>query len=1054
MKKKIIKQWCFSFSLFAISLSVSELAFAQNLKKVTGTVVEGLKSASMAGVSVSVKNGGRQTLTDQHGKYSIEARDRDTLVFRHIGSVIRQIPVGSRSVINVTLVQDVSNLSEVLVIGYGTVKKGDLTGSVGQVNITDMIKAPVASFAEALAGRVAGVRVSAADGQPGIDMDIVIRGANSLTQSNAPLYVIDGFPIEDFKSASLNPADIESINILKDASATAVYGSRAANGVIVIETKQGKAGAPVITINSSLGFGKLRKQMEVMSPYEFLKYQIEYAAALPGMNQGLTSAYFNNGETIESYRDSVGINWQDQVFRTSPTLINSVAIRGGTAQTKYSISASIFDQDGIIINSGFNRYQARLAIDQVLSKKLKVGINANYGNTMATGQQVSAGDGKLTTSNYLFYTTWSYRPAAGNGIDLIEQDVDPLYVNDRLNPRISSLNDYTRIGTTTLLANAYLNYSITKDLVFKVIGSSNNRRNTRNLFYNSLTTNGRPHPLNVRGINGSLYSDTYNTWSNENTITYNKSFNKEHQLNILGGFSLQGTTFEGNGFAAENVPNESLGIQGLDEGTAYLLTSTGSGNRLMSYFSRFNYNYKSKYLFTATIRGDASSKFAPDKRWGYFPSAAFAWNMSKESFMKQIPVINQSKLRLSWGITGNNRVGDFSYLPQLALPVVNSYSFNNGSPTKGTIANSLANADLKWESTVQYDIGYDLGLFNNRIEFTFDWYDKTTHDLLLNADIPFSTGFGKAFKNIGTVRNRGLEFSLNTINFNNNSFKWTSSFNISFNQSKILKLTTGKGNDNILTVVPFQSEHNMPLYIAEIGQPAGMFYGLIFDGIYQYSDFDNPSPGVYTLKATIPNNGNDRATIKPGDIKYKDINDDKVVNSADRKVIGNGNPKHMGGFSNNFSYKGFDLNVFLQWSYGNQIYNANRLLLEGNATQREYMNQFTSYINRWSPENQTNENFRANGQGPRTHSSRVLEDGSYLRLKTLSFAYNIPEKYIKHLYLKNLNINVSAQNLMTLTNYSGMDPETSARNSVLTPGFDFSAYPQAKTIVFGINATF
>lgn len=1055
MKCKLVNKWSLSLSVLIIVLSMPKLTFAQNLRKITGTVVEGLKSVPVSGVSVSVKNVNRQTLTDKNGQYVIEARNQDILIFRYVGRASQEILIGNRSMINVALSQDISNLSEVVVIGYGTVKKSDLTGSVAQVNISDMIKAPVASFSEALAGRSAGVKVSSADGQPGIDMDIVIRGANSLTQNNSPLYVIDGFPIEDFKSASLNPADIESISILKDASATAVYGSRAANGVIVIETKKGKVGLPIISMNSSLGFGQLRKQMEVMSPYEFLRYQTELAANT-GLNRNLATTYFTDGKTIDSYQDSVGINWQDQIFRKSSTFITDLAVRGGSEQTKYSISGSIFNQDGIIINSGFNRYQARISVDQLINKRLKGGINVNYGNTTAKGQQVAAGDSKLTTSSYLFYTTWNYRPISGSDdLDLTQEEVDPLYVNDRLNPKISSLNDYTRIGTASLLANAYVNYSITDNLMLKVVGSSSKRRNTRNLFYNSHTASGRPHPLNVRGVNGSLYGEDYDTWSNENTLSYNKSIKKDHQLNVMTGFSLQGTTFTANGFAAENIPNESLGIQGLDEGSAYLLTSTGSSNRLMSFFGRVNYNYKSKYLFTATMRGDASSKFAMGKRWGYFPSAAVAWNMTNEAFMKNVSsVVNQSKLRMSYGITGNNRVGDFSYLPQLSFPIASSYSYNNATPTKGVIASSLANADLKWESTAQLDIGYDLGLFKNRIELVVDWYSKTTSDLLLNADIPYSTGFGKSFKNIGTIRNTGLEFTLNTVNVKTAAFRWTSNFNISFNKNKILKLTTGQSNENMLTVVPFESQHNMPLYIAQVGESAGMFYGLVFDGVYQYSDFDNPSSGVYTLKPEMPNNGNTRAAIKPGDIKYKDLNDDGLINSLDRKVIGNGNPIHLGGFSNNFSYKGFELNIFFQWSYGNQLYNANRLLLEGNDTQREYMNQFASYINRWTPENQTNENFRAGGQGPPTHSSRVIEDGSYIRLKTFSLAYNIPLNYIKRIKLKQLSVNISAQNLFTWTKYSGMDPEISVRNSVLTPGFDFSAYPQAKTTVFGISATF
>jgi len=597
-----------------------------------------------------------------------------------------------------------------------------------------------------------------------------------------------------------------------------------------------------------------------------------------------------------------------------------------------------------------------------------------------------------------------------------------------------------------------ITYSILDNLTLRVAGSVDNINNRLDRFNNSNSTLGRPIAANVRGVNGSVNYGATNIWSNENTLTYNTVFNKKHSITLLGGFSMQATTAKANGFASQNLPDESLGMDGIDEGVVYQSNASTSQNSLVSFFGRANYNFSSKYLLTATFRGDGTSKFSPAHRWGYFPSAAFAWNIRNENFLKDVSWISNLKLRTSYGITGNNRVGDFSYFSSLALPVAATYSFDNATPAPGAIPTSLGNQDLKWESTAQTDIGVDLGLFGNRIEFTADVYRKVTSDLLLNASLPVTTGFPTAYENIGKIKNDGLELSLSTVNIRSGSFSWTSNFNISFNKNTILALT--RGQQSLFSTVAFESRYNMPLYISQIGQPAGMFYGHIWDGVYQYSDFDHPSPGTYILKKNVPDNGSPRATIQPGDVKYKDLNHDGTVNSSDRTVIGRGQPKYIGGFMNNLRYKSFELGVFLQWAYGNQMYNANRLFLEGNSAGRLNMNQFASYVNRWEPNHESNENFRVGGMGPITHSSRVIEDGSYIRLKTLSFAYSFPSWVTRKLNASKLSLRVTAQNLFTLTKYSGLDPEVSTRNSVLTPGFDFSPYPHAKTMVFALNATF
>lgn len=1029
-----------------------DVAEAGSPSVVKGKIVNE-KGQPVPGVSVRVKGASTGVVSDAEGNYEINLpAGPATLIFACMGYKTREIAVRAPATHHVTMETEVKQLEGAIVIGYGSVQKKDLTGSVSRVNVADLQKAPVISFTEALAGRVAGVVVSSNDGQPGSSQQIVIRGAGSLTQSTAPLYVIDGFPVEDFDARSLNNDDIATINVLKDASATAIYGARAANGVVIIETKKGRTGKPVITFNSLYGFNEKRKQMKLMNPYEFVQLQYERSPL------GTAARYFSDGRTLESYRDVPGIDWADEVFDPSPYSMHNFAIRGGTEQTKYAISGALNKSRGIISNTGTQRYQGRIAIDQTISAKLKTGVYVNYSDNSNSGIVAASSAGNNTTS-YLFSNIWGYRPVSSDpDKDLLDADYDDLVVNAdnaRFNPVVVVQNT-NRISTVKeLLVNGYLHYAINKNFDLHITGTVNNRLSENKNFYNSKTIQGSPfNPLNVRGVNGSvMYAET-NSWSNENTLSYQKTINGKHRINAVAGFSLQSSASKLHGVAVQNIPNEELGYSGFDEGIAYASPATSSKFTLASLYTRLNYNYQSKYLFTVTMRGDGSSKFARGNKWGYFPSAAVAWNMAQESFFKKLSFVSESKIRASFGYTGNNRVSDFAYFASLGMPNTAAYSWNNATPLKGIVPLDLGNPDLKWEVAEQLDIGYDLGLFNGRVELTAEVYRKTTNDLLLNAQLPGSTGFQTVYKNIGKLRNEGLELSVNTVNIHSEHMKWSSSFNISFNRNKVLSLT--KGQNKLFSFVGFESQYNTtPLYIAQTGFPAAMFYGYIFDGVYQYEDFDNPQPGEYRLKNTIPTNGNARDVIQPGDIRYRDLNNDGTVDSYDQTIIGTVYPVHTGGFGNNFNYKGFDLHIFLQWSYGNNVYNANRIMFEGNATVRPEMNQFASYNERWTPGNPSKTLFRVGGQGPLgRYSDRVLEDASYLRLKTVSLGYNIPPAILERWHIKGLRLTASAQNLLTWTNYSGMDPEVSSRQSTLTPGFDFSAYPHARTLVFGLNATF
>lgn len=1010
------------------------------------------KGEGLPGVSILVKGKTVGTTSNLDGTYSLNVPSSgDILVFSFVGYITKEVVVGNQSTIDIQLEVDSRALDELVVVGYGTVKKSDLTGSVSTLQVNDMIKAPVGNFADALAGRAAGVRVFSNDGQPGGGVNIMIRGAGSLTQSTSPLYVIDGFPVEDLNPSTLNPEDIESISVLKDASSASVYGSRAANGVILIQTKRGKAGKPVISLSTSIGFQGQPKKMELMSPYEFLKYQQELN---PG--QATTLAYFRDGRTLEDYRHVQGIDFQDLVFKTGSIKNHSVSIRGGNEQTKYSVSGSIFDQNGVIINTGYNRYSGRITLDQQIAKNINIGATANYSGVKKFGQQISAAAGNSSPSTYTLFRTWVYRPVVpiGEDIDLALEEADESAVNNsdfRVNPFIDMENQHQVTNTGTLDANAYISVGILKGLTFKSTGGIRHIKEIGEQFYNSKTSQGSPfNPLNVNGINGAIANSYTYSFSNENTLEYKTSFG-EHNLTAFGLFGLNGTNWDKNGYKGRLLPNENLGINGIDQGVSYEPSSSSARSTMVSYAARVDYTFASKYLLTLTYRADASSKFQDP--WGYFPGAAIGWNLDQEGFFKRaFPFLSTTKIRASYGSTGNNRVTEYSRFPSLTQ-VLSGYSFNNSTPLQGVYVSNVGNMGLRWEKVNTTDIGLELGAYDNRISLEVDLYNKLTTDLLLGAQLPTSTGFSSATKNIGELRNRGLELTLNTANIEKRDFSWRSNFNISFNRNTVMALTYGQ--QSIVENGRYESQFNKPLYISEIGKPAGQMIGFIWDGNYQLEHFYNPSPGIYILKDEVPTNGAVRNTIQPGDIKYKDLNGDGIVDDNDLAVIGRGQPIHTGGFNNNLRYKGLSLNVFFQWSYGNNIYNANRLALEGNSNGRALVNQFASYSNRWTPENPTNENYRTRGQGPiGFYSSKQVEDGSYLRLKTVSLDYSLPKNWINKAYLKDLVFTVAAQNLLTWTKYSGLDPEVSILNAVRAPGFDFSGYPQVKTITFGVKAGF
>ena len=1054
-------------------LFAAQMAFAQ--QTVTG-VVEDMDGNPLPGASILIKGERTGTVTDDLGRYTLKVNNPDAiLVFQYLGfkTVEKMVPKNEK--LNVTLKEDNLFLEETIVIGYADVKRRDLTGSVGKVNVDDMLKAGTANFDQALAGRIAGVQVSSAEGMPGSSMQIVIRGNNSLTQGNTPLYVIDGFPSEDPDiAASISPSDIQSIDILKDASATAIYGARGANGVVMINTKRGQVGKMKVNYNMTAGVQMLSKKLQMMDAYEFVKLQSEIMPASDLTNPKGGNGYFQldkNGKqwTLDDYRNIEQYDWQDHIFRPAMVQSQNVSVNGGSNEVRYNSSFNYYDQDGIVFGSNYQKINGR--INAVLKRnRLTLNITANMSHTEATGSSPSQNN--YSGMNNLFYSVLGYRPVTSPNQPLsslldniMDSSVDQT-TDYRFNPVLSLDNEYNKRLTSALNLNVYAEYEIIDGLKVKISGvyTDDSRRNE--VFNNSKTRNGYPGSAN--GVNGSLGIDQRAYFLNENTISYSTVFKKRHNFNALLGVTLQENSRKVNNTGYKNLPFESLGMAGISLGTLASTSSSITESSLLSFLARVNYNYASKYYLTASFRADGSSKFDKSNRWGYFPSMSAAWNISNENFFKPYRhVVNDLKLRVGWGQTGNNRIGEYDRFALLDMRYANygNYTVSNGlihsvypdgnNPSNvGVSPISLSNKDLKWETTTQANVGVDMSFFDSNLNVTLDWYDKKTTDLLFFTEIPLSSGFGGVMKNIGAVGNRGLEITISTTNVERKNFKWTTDFNIAFNRNKVLSLADDVASKT--TIAAFDNNFNTtPNYIAKVGYPMGMMYGFIYDGTYKLEDFDQVGTD-YVLRTGVPYFSADgKDAIKPGYPKYRDLNGDGLIDNNDRTMIGRGEPIHTGGITNTFTFYGVDLSVFLQWNYGNDILNANRMIFESTFNLRKNLNQLASYADRWSFDNQDSDIPVPNASaGNNVFSTRVIEDGSYLRIKDIVLGYTFPKHLLNKLKLQKLRLYMSVQNLYTFTAYSGYDPEVSVRNTALTPGLDYSAYPRSTNVIFGLNIGF
>ena len=1045
----------------------------------TGKVVD---ETGLPLIAVTVFEEGKTsngTVTDLDGNYALKvSSSKSTVVFSCLGYTETKVNVAGKSVINVTLAEEKLSIdaAEVVSVGYGSVSRRDLTGSVSKVDMGEMLKAPVTNFDQALTGKVAGVVVTTSDGALGSEANITIRGNNSLTQSSAPLYIIDGFPTESSMATALNSADIESIDILKDASATAIYGARGANGVIVITTKQGTEGKPKVNFSSSWTVSHIANKAELMNGYEFVELQNEIYGLNGNTNQFIkpSDGDLANGikeYSLEDYKDeSMWNDWQDAIYRTSLSQNYNLSLSGGSkeAGNRYNASFSVVDQDGIIVKSNFQRYQGKFNFQQKIGKRVTVDILANYSRAITNGVTPTNAQQSSSATGWLVYSVWGYRPvkpkskwemdANGNYInndsgELIDDDVASS--NDyRFNPAKTVRNEYRKTIVDYLNANAGLTWEIIDDLKLKITGGYTINKRRREEFNGTQTYTGYEGSPSGKGINGAIYWNDKTTWLNENTLTYTKRFNRKHNFQFLAGFTMQGETFDYKGTSVTQMTTESLGLNGMHTGSYQVVTPWQYDWTMMSGLFRVNYNYKYKYYLTASMRADGSSKFPSHNRWGYFPSAGLSWNINREDWLKDEAWLSNAKFRASWGLTGNNRTTTpYDYYSQISTLPGNPDSYDyvfNGQIVSGYYPSNMSNENLKWETTEQWNVGLDFSVFDSRIKLTADWYLKNTRDLLLQATIPASSGYTSAMLNVGSMQNMGYEVTLDLVPIQSKNFTWNMNFNIAINRNKVTALTNDQYS--LLRSVSWDQRFNAQYpYITQVGKPSGMMYGFIYEGTYKPDEFN----GGTSLMDGVPymtSVGQDK--VRPGDPKYRDINHDGLIDDNDRTVIGCGQPLHTGGFGNTFNFYGFDLNIFFSWSYGNDVINANRLYFENGSITNT--NQLRSYTNRWSEKNPDSDIPRVGADiaSMFVYSSRVVEDASFLRLRNVTLGYTLPRNVLRKMHFDTMRVYISGENLWTLTNYTGPDPEVSTRNSVLTPGFDWSAYPRALGVTAGLSFTF
>jgi TonB-dependent starch-binding outer membrane protein SusC len=1082
-------------------------------QKVTGVVVDETKTP-IPGVNVVVKGTTNGVITNMDGQYTITPGDiaKDVLVFSFIGYETVEVKISGQKVINSQLKSSTQQIEEVVAIGYGTVKKRDVTGSVASVNGKQLTAIPVSNVAQALQGRLPGVNVISQDGRPDATISIRVRGGGSISQSNDPLVLIDGVP---GNISDVPPEMVESIDVLKDASATAIYGARGANGVILLTTKRGKAGEVKVTYS---GYGKFNTPtgyLATLNPYDYLT-----------MKWGLLDVYFGSSYTqpfqklfgigaypgtntagIEAYKNVPQYNLQKEVYKSSFSHNHDLTITGGTDKTKVIFGLSYLDEEGMKLNSYSKRASSSFKLDQKLSENLNFNLDLLYTDKNSIGNEsTTSGYGSTLSGSYRF------RPIAKSDIkgDLSYLG-DPslgeeMFVMDDMYNPVNIINDRENLTKTqSLRGTAGLNWKIIKGLTY-------HSELTLSRGYTQIQNWRGPTPANGNEVNylnsdGShIYSGDADYRKNDaqalrwaNTLAYELKLKDIHRINVLigqevtnsGGSSMQ---ISGQKYPANFTKDNAFAMISQYGSNLVVNSGVSTPSRLESYFGRANYSLLDRYLFAATFRADGSSNFSPEHRWGYFPAGSVAWRMTEESFMKGIKWLNDLKLRVSYGTVGNDAISasQWSQLWTTTTDTRWQYGLNKVlQPSYDLASAQLANPDLKWETTITRNIGLDYSLFNHRLTGTIDVYHNTTKDLLMLTDIPAITGFTTSYANIGQTSNQGVEISVNGTIYKNNDWNITAAANINFNKGNIDKLAPGLqsayGTQFLQSGIPSSD------YQLVVGQPVGIVMGYKMDGKGYYTPDDftfDAATNIYTLKTGVADLSKAFVAYRgglvpgaqqayPGLPKFVDTNKDGVIDEKDYVQIGNMNPKNTGGFNVNVTYKNIDLGMYFNWSYGNQVYNANKLAtlynlnkgggLYGNKLEI-VKNSYTLYqiqngnlVHLTTPDQLNAANVNANLPSTYLQQGYVsnigIEDGSYLRLNTLTLGYTFPKQLLNKAKITNLRLYGSIYNAFTLTGYSGLDPDVNANQNINnarypTPGLDWGTYPRARQFVIGLNVTF
>lgn len=1031
------------FTLLALILVIGLYAQEASVK---GVVLDETDTP-LIGATIQVKGTSTGAITDIDGNFTLKTKKGNTLAISYIGYKTQEIKYTGQSSINIKMVPDNQSLEEVVVVGYGAMKRSDLTGSVSSVSMKDIEGFQSSSIAGALGGQVAGVQITSTDGTPGAGFSINIRGVGTLTGDSSPLYIVDGFEVESIDHIA--NSDIESMEILKDASSSAIYGARAANGVVLISTKSGKVGRPIVSYNGSASYRNISKKLDVLSPYEFVKLQGE-------VNEQYLGTYYKEGmdeegnpyryQSLNDYIGDKGVDWQDQTFNSTWSQDHNFSVTGGNNDTKYTASFSRYIENGIFKNSGFDKTTAKVRFNQKITKNITLDATINYAQTNRKGSGTSADAGRFNMLAQIL----SARPTPGWKMtieEFLDAAIDPEMLETgeslaQVNP-VKQAESVTNDKRSELWSgNASLTWQIIKGLTFKTAGTTTNNRT--DVFYK----NGSKEAYrNGESPYGRTQMGRDVRWTNYNNLTWKQKI-KKHQYDVMLGHEVayRSTEYllgEAMDFPFDNLGNNNLGLGA----TPSKVESNYSDKMLLSFFARGNYNYDNRYLLTATIRADGSTVFSNKNKWGYFPSFSAAWRVSEEAFMKDVRWISNLKVRLGWGTVGNDRISNY-----LSMDLYSSNKYGVGNNTVTVLTpKQLKNSNLKWEGSTTTNFGIDLGLFDNRLNVIADFFVKNTKDLLLEQSLAHVTGFGSQMQNIGKIQNKGIELSLNSTNIQTKDFTWQTNFNISFIKNTLKGLASGV--ESMYARSGFDSNFTAYDYIATVGQSLGLIYGYEFDGIYQSSDFNRTPSGQLVLKEGVTNNARYNGTLQPGVVKYKDQDGDGVITTNDRTVIGNAMPKWYGGITNTLNFKGIDFGFMFQFNYGNNIYNATRIYATQSRSGRR--NMLAEVADRWSPTNASNKVPAYNGYITNDVYSRFVEDGSFLRLKNLTLGYTLPHKWVRKFHASKLRIYGTAQNLFCVTKYSGYDPEVnSASNNPMTPGLDWGAYPKSRVFTFGIDLQF